>query len=81
MRQPGKQPYLSKSWMIVALISLAFVGVEYGLRFEIESTGKAHSWLDLALFLSAYLFIFCLKPIQTTIYRKLCRRAPRRDRQ
>ncbi|MDF3197541.1 hypothetical protein P3C29_02545 [Pseudomonas sp. 1912-s] len=80
MRRPGKQPYLSRSWMIAALIGLAFAGLEYGLRFEFEGTGKAHSKLDLALLLGAYLFFFCLKPIQATIHRKLCRRAPRRER-
>ncbi|WP_294732552.1 hypothetical protein [uncultured Pseudomonas sp.] len=81
MRRPGKQPFLSRSWMIAALIGLAFLALEYGLRVEIESTGKAHSWLDLALFLGAYLFIFCLKPIQAAIHRKLCRRPPRANRQ
>jgi len=81
MRRPAKQPYLSKSWMIVALISLAFLGMECGLRFEYEGNSHAHSWLDLVLFLGAYLFIFCLKPIQTAIHRKLCQRTLRSDRQ
>lgn len=76
MRRVGKQPYLSKSWLIVVLISLAFIGVEYGLRFEFEDNRHAHSWLDLVLFLGAYLFIFCVKPIHAVIHRKLDRRAP-----
>lgn len=58
MRRPGKQPYLSRSWMIAALIGLVFAGLEYCLRFEFEGTGKAHSKLDLALLLGAYLFFF-----------------------
>ncbi|NVZ84317.1 hypothetical protein HX875_16305 [Pseudomonas yamanorum] len=81
MRRPGKQPHLSKSWMIAVLIGVVFFGLEYGLRYKMEGTSdKAYSWLDLTLFLSAYLFFFCLKPIQAAIHRKLCRRAPRRER-
>jgi len=81
MRRTVKQPYLSKSWLIVTLISVAFVALEYGLKFEIEgSSDKAYSWLDLTLFLGAYLFVFCLQPLQAAIHRKLCRRAPRSDR-
>lgn len=44
MRRTVKQPYLSKSWLIVTLISVAFVALEYGLKFEIEgSSDKAYS--------------------------------------
>lgn len=76
MRRPAKQPYSSKSWLIVMLISVAFLALEYGLKLEIEGVpGNTYSWLDLALFLSTYLFFFCLKPIQVAIHRKLCRRA------
>lgn len=77
MRRPPNQAFFSKSWMIALLIGLVFIGLEYGLRFEIEGYDPPHpsSWLDLMLFLGGYLFIFCLKPIQAAIHRKLCRRA------
>jgi len=32
----------------------------------------APSWFDLALLLGGYLFMFCLKPIQQVVQRKLC---------
>ncbi len=68
------QPYTSVSWAIALLIGLAFVGAEYGLRLEIQGAGsaKSHSWLDLALLLGTYLFMFCLKPIQKAVQRKMC---------
>jgi hypothetical protein len=82
MRRTDKQPYFSKSWMIALLIGLVFVVLGYGLRFEIEIRDPdAGSSLDLMLFLLGYLFVFCLKPIQAAIHRKLCRRAFRSNRQ
>ena len=77
MRRTRKQPYLSRSWILAILIGLLFVAAGYGLKFEIESINNpdARSWLDLGLFLCGYLFFFCLKPIQVSIHRKLCRRA------
>jgi hypothetical protein len=64
--------------MIALLIGLVFVGLAYGLRYEVEGSASAdqHSWLDLALLLCGYLFLFCLKPIQQAVQRRLCRRAP-----
>lgn len=81
MRRTSKQPYFSKSWIIVLFIGLALVIVGYGASFEIEGIHNpdARSWLNLALFLGGYLFFFCLKPLQATIYRKLCRRAWRNN--
>lgn len=80
MRPTAPKPLVSKSWWIVLLIGLVFVTVGYGLRYEIESTSASSgsSWPDLALFLCAYLFAFCLKPIQKVILRKLCHRAAQR---
>nr|WP_256349906.1 hypothetical protein [Pseudomonas sp. B6002] len=77
MRRSTAQPFVIRSWTITLLIGLIFLGFEYGLRCEInpDSGRQAHSWLDLMLFLGAYLFAFCLKPIQTAMQRKLCRRA------
>lgn len=77
MRRTSKQPYVSRSWTIALLIGLIFLALEVGLRFEIEGTASpaAHSWLDLVLLLVAYVFIFCLKPLQVAIQRKLRRRA------
>lgn len=81
MRRPDKQPYLSKSWTIAGLIAVVFFGLEYAVRYEMEGiSDNAYSWLDLTLFLGAYLFVFCLQPLQAAIHRKLCRRAPRGDR-
>jgi len=64
--------------MIALLIGLVFIGLAYGLRYEVEGSASAdqHSWLDLALLLCGYLFLFCLKPIQQAVQRRLCRRAP-----
>ncbi|WDU63954.1 hypothetical protein LRS56_05390 [Pseudomonas poae] len=75
MRPTTAQPYASVSWVIALLIGLAFVGLEYGLRLEIQGadSSKSHSWLDLALLLCTYLFMFCLKPIQKAVQRKMCR--------
>ncbi|WP_455826552.1 hypothetical protein [Pseudomonas graminis] len=74
MRPTTAQPYFSISWMIALLIGLVFVGLEYGLRFEIvgDDAADPHSWLDLLLFLCGYLFMFCLKPIQKAVQRKMC---------
>ncbi len=76
MRPTTAQPFTSMSWTITLLIGLVFVGLEYGLMLEIEGTGFAsrHSWLDLAFVLGGYLFMFCLKPIQKAIRRKMCRK-------
>ncbi|MCX9154207.1 MULTISPECIES: hypothetical protein [Pseudomonas] len=74
MRPTAVQPFLPRSWVITLLIGLVFVGLEYGLRLEVEGTGAARSPLDLALLLCGYLFIFCLKPIQKAVQRKLCQR-------
>lgn len=83
MRRTTAQPFASRSWTITLVIGLVFVGLEYGLRYEIEAAGRphAHSWLDLTLFLCAYLFVFCLKPIQIAVQRKLCQRATLSSRQ
>jgi len=83
MRRSPNQPFFSKSWMIALLIGVVFIGLEYGLRLEIEGYNPPHpsSRLDLTLFLGGYLFVFCLKPIQTAIRRKLCRRAFGNSRQ
>lgn len=77
MRRTSMQHFVTHSWMIALLIALVFAGLEFGVGYEIEGAGArdAPSWLDLALFLCGYLFVFCLKPIQTTIQRKLCQRA------
>lgn len=81
MRRPVKQPYLSKSWVIAGLIAVVFFGFEYAVRYEMEGISEnAYTWLDLTLFLGAYLFVFCLQPIQAAIHRKLCRRTHRSDR-
>lgn len=83
MRPTQKQPLVCKSWVIVLVICLAFVALEYGLRFEIEgfSDPNDRPWQDLTLLLSGYLFVFCLKPIQTAVLRKLCQRAAHREHQ
>lgn len=83
MRPNAKQPLVSKSWGIALLIGLVFVALGYGVRFEIEaiSDPSKRSWLDLALFLSGYLFAFCLHPIQKAVLRKLCQRAAQRPTQ
>ena len=69
------QPFTSRSWTIALVIGLAFVGLEYALWLEIEGgdATDSHSWFDLALLLGGYLFMFCLKPIQKAVQRKLCR--------
>ena len=83
MRPTVTQPMLSLSWTITLLIGLVFLALGYGLRLEVEgAVGPAdHSWLDLALLLCAYLFAFCLKPIQKAILRKLCQREAHRAHQ
>jgi len=76
MRQTAAQPFTSRSWTIALLIGLIFVGLEYILRYAIEGSDStdAHSSFDLALLLCGYLFMFCLKPIQKAVQRKLCQR-------
>ncbi|KRP67655.1 hypothetical protein [Pseudomonas orientalis] len=83
MRPTVTQPMVSLSWTITLLIGLVFLALGYGLRLEVEGVVDAadHSWLDLALLLCAYLFAFCLKPIQKTILRKLCQREAHRTHQ
>jgi hypothetical protein len=81
MRPSTAQPFLSTSWTIALLIGLAFVGLEYGLRLELAGADSAdpRSWLDLALLLAGYLFMFCLKPIQKAVQRKLCQHATQKS--
>ncbi|WP_124430031.1 hypothetical protein [Pseudomonas sp. R2-37-08W] len=83
MRPTVTQPMVSLSWTIALLIGLVFLALGYGLRLEVEAAVDTadHSWLDLALLLCAYLFAFCLKPIQKTILRKLCQREAHRAHQ
>ncbi|KMT57073.1 hypothetical protein [Pseudomonas fildesensis] len=83
MTRTSIQRFVTYSWMIALLIGLIFAGLEYGVRFEIvgANASDAPSWLDLALLLGAYLFVFCLKPIQSAIQRKLCQRATHRTHQ
>ena len=78
MRPSTAPPFAYRSWMIALLIGLVFVGLAYGLRYEVEGSASAdqHSWLDLAVLLCGNLFLFCLKPIQQAVQRRLCRRAP-----
>ena len=46
---------------------------------EVEGADPdTHSWVDLALLLCGYLLVFCLKPIQKVILRKLRQRAAHR---
>ncbi len=80
MRSTTAQPFAFRAWGIALLIGLVFVGLEYGLRLEIEGadTTDTHSGLDLALLLCGYLFMFCLKPIQKTVRRKLCQQTARK---
>ncbi|MFL1491409.1 hypothetical protein [Pseudomonas antarctica] len=83
MRRTSMQHFVTHSWMIALLVGLAFAGMEYGLRYEVEGADAidAPSWLDLVLLLCGYLFMFCLKPIQVTIQRKMSQRAHHRPRQ
>jgi hypothetical protein len=77
MRLTSTQHISTRAWTITLLIALAFLGMEYALKLEAERTfgNEVSSWLDLGLFLCTYLFVFCLKPIQVIVQRKLCRRA------
>ncbi|MBY8947167.1 MULTISPECIES: hypothetical protein [unclassified Pseudomonas] len=76
---PGTaRPFFSTSWMIALLIGLVFVGLEYGLKLEIEGAEAPRSRLDLVLLLCGYLFMFCLKPIQMAVQHKLCQRTLRK---
>ncbi|WP_411379154.1 hypothetical protein [Pseudomonas sp. MPB26] len=79
MRPTTAPPFAYTSWMIALLIGLVFVGLAYGLRSTIEGTDPtdSYSWLDLALLLGGYLFLFCLKPIQKAVQRRLCRQMTR----
>lgn len=74
MRPTTARPFTSRSWAIALMIGLIFVGLEYILRLEVEGPDAidSHSWFDLALLLCGYLFMFCLKPIQKAVQRKLC---------
>jgi len=76
MRPAASQSLVSRSWMIALLIGLTFVALGCGLRMEVEGADPdTHSWVDLALLLCGYLLVFCLKPIQKMILRKLRQRA------
>lgn len=79
MRPTTAPPFAYKAWVIALLIGLIFVALAYGLKYVIEGANSAddHSWLDLTLLLSGYLFLFCLKPIQKAVRRRLCRQATR----
>ncbi len=79
MRPTTAPPFTCMSWMIALLVGLVFVGLAYGLRSAIEGAGpeNSHSWLDLTLLLVGYLFLFCLKPIQKAVQRRLCRQTTR----
>lgn len=76
MRPTTAPRFAYKSWMIALLIGLIFLGLACVLRYAVEGTGSAepNSWLDLVLLLCVYLFLFCLKPIQKAVQRRLCRR-------
>ena len=74
MRPVATPPLVTRSWMIALLTGLVFVGLEYGLKLEIEGAQAPRSRLDLVLLLCGYLFMFCLKPIQIAVQRKLCQR-------
>lgn len=75
MRRSATKPFAIRAWIIALLIGLAFAGLEYGLSLGAEQAAipETRSWLDLGLFLCAYLFTFCLKPIQAAVRRWLCR--------
>ncbi|KAB0520818.1 hypothetical protein C1X21_20125 [Pseudomonas sp. FW305-3-2-15-A-LB2] len=75
MRPRPPPPFAYTSWMIALSIGWVFAGLAYGLKYAIEGSGSAapHSGLDLALLLCGYLFLFCLKPIQKSVQRRLCR--------
>ena len=76
MRPAASQPLVSRSWMLALLTGLVFVALGCGLRMEVEGADPdTHSWVDLALLLCGYLLVFCLKPIQKVILRKLRQRA------
>ena len=77
MRHRATQPFAIRAWIIALLIGLAFAGLEYGLSLGAQqgASPETRSWLDLGLFLCAYLFAFCLKPIQAAVRRRLCRNA------
>ncbi|MEX5549014.1 hypothetical protein Q1J68_25670 [Pseudomonas pergaminensis] len=78
MRPKTTPPLAYRSWMIALLIGLVFMGLAYGLRYAIEGADATdHSWLDLALLLCGYLFLFCLQPIQKAVLRRLSQRAAR----
>lgn len=81
MRPTIARPFFSASWMITLLIGLVFVGLEYGLGVEIQGADAtdSHSRLDLALLLCGYVFMFCLKPIQKAVQRKMCQQTAQKN--
>ena len=81
MRPTTAPQFAFRAWMIALLIGLVFIGLEYGLRLEIEGADATdtNSGLDLALLLGGYLFMFCLKPIQKVVQRKLCQQTARKQ--
>ena len=81
MRPTTAPQFAFRAWMIALLIGLVFIGLEYGLRLEIEGAyaTDTHSRLDLALLLGGYLIMFCLKPIQKAVQRKLCQQTARKQ--
>ncbi|AZE56310.1 hypothetical protein C4K03_4163 [Pseudomonas synxantha] len=82
MRPAATPPLVTRSWMIALLIGLVFLALGYGLRVEAERAfPDDHAWLDLTFLLCCYLLVFCLKPIQKVILRKLCQRAAHRAHQ
>ncbi|KRA15996.1 hypothetical protein [Pseudomonas sp. Root569] len=82
MRPAATPPLVTRSWMIALLIGLVFLALGYGLRVEAERAfPDDHGWLDLTLLLFGYLLVFCLKPMQKVILRKLCQRAAQRAHQ
>ena len=66
MRRIATQPFAIRAWIIALLIGLAFAGLEYGLSLGAQQAAspETRSWLDLGLFLCAYLFAFCLQRVE-----------------
>lgn len=74
MRPTSAKAFAFRSWTTTLLTGLLFVGLAYGLRYEVEGADTTfNSDLDLTLLLGSYLFLFCLRPIQKAVQRK-CRR-------
>ena len=80
MRPTAAQSFTSRSWVIALLIGVVFFSLEYALWAEIggHDASDSHSLFDLALLLSGYLFMFCLKPIQKAVQRKLWQQSVRK---